>query len=47
MRLLVLFLLSFAASAQLSTYDLSCEHLINPIGIDAEAPRLENKFRKT
>jgi alpha-L-rhamnosidase len=45
MKTIVLILLSFVASAQLSTYDLTCEHLTNPIGIDVKKPRLSWKLK--
>ncbi|HYC27211.1 MAG TPA: alpha-L-rhamnosidase N-terminal domain-containing protein, partial [Chitinophagaceae bacterium] len=45
MRILLLLLFSSALQAQnLTVYDLSCEHRINPVGIDAAQPRLSWKL---
>src|SRR4030095_8399310 len=46
---IILFLLINSAihAQKLSVYDLSCEHKINPIGIDATQPRLSWKIKST
>ncbi len=41
----LLFISAFANSQKLTLYDLSCEHLTNPIGIETAQPRLGRKIR--
>jgi alpha-L-rhamnosidase len=45
--LLSLFLSVASHSQKLTVYDLSCEHKINPMGIDASQPRLSWKINGT
>ena len=43
--LLLTFLTSFTYSQTLELYGLTCEHKNNPMGIEAEAPRLSWKIK--
>jgi alpha-L-rhamnosidase len=48
LKIALFLLLSNVSKAQkLSVYDLSCEHKINPVGIDAMQPRLSWKIKST
>ncbi len=45
--LLLMFIPAILNSQELTVYDLSCEHRINPVGIDAAQPRLSWKIKST
>ena len=42
---LFIFLSAFANAQNLSLYDLSCEHLTDPMGIESSQPRLGWKIK--